>query len=87
VLDIVFGENSNSVTTQSLLDVLKHLDVAGTLYLGYPVLSTADGKVFIDALLLTQVYGLIRSSGRASDPDAVKGSHRSTKSDPCFNLQ
>jgi hypothetical protein len=59
VLDIVFGENSNSVTAQSLLGVLKNLDVAGTLYLGYPVLSTADGKVFIDALLLSQAHGLI----------------------------
>lgn len=59
VLDTVFGENSNSITAQSLLSVLGRLDVTGTLYLGYPVLSTADGKVFIDALLLSQAYGLI----------------------------
>src|SRR5271170_7836523 len=44
---------------QSLLGVLKNMDITGTLYLGYPVLSTADGKVFIDALLLSQSYGLI----------------------------
>ena len=59
MLDTVFGENSNSVTAQSLLGVLKNLDVTGTLYLGYPVLSTADGKVFIDGLLLSQAYGLV----------------------------
>jgi superfamily I DNA and RNA helicase len=59
VLDIVFGENSNSITAQSLLGILKDLDMTGTLYLGYPVLSTADGKVFIDALLLTETFGLI----------------------------
>jgi superfamily I DNA and RNA helicase len=59
VLDTVFGENSNSVTARSLLGVLKNLDVTGTLYLGYPVLSTADGKVLIDGLLLSEAYGLV----------------------------
>lgn len=59
MLDVIFGENSNSVTARELLRVLKGVDTEGTLYLGYPVLSTADGKVFIDALLLSRQHGLI----------------------------
>ena len=59
MLDIVFGENSGTVPAQSLQDELKHICEAGTLYLGYPVLSTADATVFIDALLLSSKYGCV----------------------------
>lgn len=31
---------------------------SGTIYLGYPVLSTADDRVFVDALLVSQEHGL-----------------------------
>jgi superfamily I DNA and RNA helicase len=59
VLDIVFGENSDTVAAQSLRNALKEMEISGTLYLGYPVLSTADAKVFIDGLLLSEAHGLI----------------------------
>ncbi|GGI33041.1 DEAD/DEAH box helicase [Bradyrhizobium guangdongense] len=58
-MDIVFGENSNTVAARSLQDALRRLEISGTLYLGYPVLSTADAKVFVDALLVSQSHGLI----------------------------
>lgn len=59
MLDIVFGENSTTVTAQSLQAALKDMDISGTLYLGYPVLSTADAKIFVDALLVSKSHGLI----------------------------
>ena len=59
MLDIVFGENSADVTVQSLQTVLKKMDIFGTLYLGYPVLSTADAKVIVDALLVSGSHGLV----------------------------
>lgn len=59
MLDIVFGENAGTIPAKSLQAKLQELDVSGTLYLGYPVLSTADGKVFIDALLVSETHGLI----------------------------
>ncbi|MDZ4067289.1 MAG: ATP-binding domain-containing protein [Tabrizicola sp.] len=59
MLDIVFGENAGTVPAQSLQSELQALDIEGTLYLGYPVLSTADGKVFVDAMLVSQTHGLI----------------------------
>ncbi|WP_296595429.1 hypothetical protein [Phenylobacterium sp.] len=59
MLDIVFGENAGTIPAQSLQAELQNLDVSGTLYLGYPVLSTADGKVFVDALLVSETHGLV----------------------------
>lgn len=59
MLDIVFGENSATVNAQSLREALRGMDITGTLYLGYPVLSTADAKVFVDALLVSRSHGLI----------------------------
>jgi superfamily I DNA and RNA helicase len=58
-VEIVFGENSSTIAASSLQDALKKLQISGTLYLGYPVLSTADAKVFVDALLVSQSHGLI----------------------------
>ncbi|WP_316204719.1 DEAD/DEAH box helicase [Bradyrhizobium sp. SZCCHNS3004] len=58
-MDIVFGENSSTIAARSLQDALRKLEISGTLYLGYPVLSTADAKVFVDALLVSRSHGLI----------------------------
>ncbi len=59
MLDIVFGENSGTASAQALRDALHGMNIAGTLYLGYPVLSTADAKVFVDALLVSSSHGLV----------------------------
>lgn len=59
LLDIVFGENSATVSAQALRDALRSMAIRGTLYLGYPVLSTADAKVFVDALLVSCSHGLV----------------------------
>ena len=59
MLDVVFGENSSGVEVTRLRTVLQQMDISGTLYLGYPVLSTADAKVFVDALLVSESHGLV----------------------------
>ena len=59
MLDIIFGENSGTSAAQALQGALKAAEANGTLYLGYPVLSTADTKVFVDALLVSPSFGLI----------------------------
>ena len=59
MLDVVFGENSGGVEVTRLRTVLQQMDISGTLYLGYPVLSTADAKVFVDALLVSGSHGLV----------------------------
>jgi superfamily I DNA and RNA helicase len=59
MLDIIFGENSATPAAKALQESLKRMDVSGTLYLGYPVLATADTKVFVDALLVSRDHGII----------------------------
>lgn len=59
MLEIIFGENANSVAAKALRDTLRQMNVSGDLYLGYPVLSTADAKVFVDALLVSTSHGLV----------------------------
>jgi hypothetical protein len=68
VLDIVFGENSTTISAKSLQAALKSMQIDGTLYLGYPVLSTADSKVFVDALLVSSSHGLIAFDLSEVDP-------------------
>ena len=59
MLDVVFGENSGGVEVTRLRTVLQGMEISGTFYLGYPVLSTADGKIFVDALLVSGSHGLV----------------------------
>jgi superfamily I DNA and RNA helicase len=35
------------------------MDLAGTLYLGYPVLASADEKVLVKAMLVCDEHGLV----------------------------
>ena len=58
-METVFGDSQGSVAVESLRAVLGGMDISGTLYLGYPVLATADAKVFVDALLVSGSHGLV----------------------------
>lgn len=59
MLDVVFGESANVVELKEIRSALGAMDVSGTLYLGYPVLSTADARIFVDALLVSESHGLV----------------------------
>jgi superfamily I DNA and RNA helicase len=52
-------EPENLEAARQLADLLEHVLDEGTIYLGYPVLATADDRVEIDALLVSQSRGLI----------------------------
>ena len=58
-MDTVFGDTRGSRAVESLRAVLNGMDISGTLYLGYPVLATADTRVFVDALLVSRSHGLV----------------------------
>lgn len=58
-LEVVRGQQDNYVAGEDLADVLASVVHEGTLYLGYPVLATADDRVEIDALLVSKSHGLI----------------------------
>ncbi len=58
-LEVVQGESRNRAAAEQLAAALGQIVEAGVLYLGYPVLATADDRVDIDALLVTREHGLV----------------------------
>ncbi|MGV9976503.1 DEAD/DEAH box helicase [Micromonospora wenchangensis] len=58
-LDIVRGESRNRTAAEALVAQLRTVVVDGTVYLGYPMLATADDRVEVDALLVSQSHGLV----------------------------
>lgn len=58
-LEVVQGESRNRAAAEQLASALSRVVDVGVLYLGYPVLATADDRVDIDALLVTREHGLI----------------------------
>ena len=58
-LEVVFGESRDRNIAQALVNQLKPVVEEGTVYLGYPVLATADERVEVDALLVCRTHGLI----------------------------
>jgi hypothetical protein len=57
-LETIVGDAQNLAASQALRRELEAVRATGTLYLGYPVLRTADEKVFVDALLVSPSHGL-----------------------------
>lgn len=58
-LEIVYGEPRHRAVAVQLAQVLEASVDDGTIYLGYPVLATADERVFIDALLVSAQRGVV----------------------------
>ncbi len=57
MLDIVFGQTSNIDIARMLVSKLQTIELEGTFYIGYPVLSSADEKIDVDALLVSKETG------------------------------
>ena len=59
-LDVIYGESRDRTTARLLADRLTKGQVSeGTVYLGYPVLATADVRAVVDALLVSRAHGLV----------------------------
>ena len=58
-LEVVYGASRNRTSAQALASVLRDVVTEGTVYLGYPVLATADERVEVDALLVSRDHGLV----------------------------
>ncbi len=58
-LEVVQGESRDRISARALADYLRRRVDSGTLYLGYPVLSTIDDRVNVDALLVSPDQGLV----------------------------
>ncbi|MFD4416038.1 DEAD/DEAH box helicase [Streptomyces sp. NPDC058476] len=58
-LEVVYGESRDRSTASQLAEKLREVVEDGTVYLGYPVLATADERVGVDALLVSKAHGLV----------------------------
>jgi superfamily I DNA and RNA helicase len=58
-LEVVYGEARNRAIALQLAVELENAVSEGTVYLGYPVLSSADESVYVDALLVSAEHGLV----------------------------
>lgn len=60
MINIVWGSTEKPASSQQLVDLLSGVDeIEGCLYIGYPIIGTADGSFPIDALLVSAHKGLI----------------------------
>ncbi len=61
-LDIVRGKISNIVATKELIRLIEERargEYNETLYLGYPISASVESAVTVDALLLSEEYGIL----------------------------
>lgn len=58
-LEVVYGEVRNRPIAMDLAASLADVVSEGTVYLGYPVLASADERVEVDALLVSESHGLV----------------------------
>ena len=59
-IEIVRGTSSKPVASQELVQRLQqHPSLSGLLYIGYPIISTPQGRHSIDALLISPEKGLV----------------------------
>jgi superfamily I DNA and RNA helicase len=59
MLQVVYGQTKNKAVADKLVGALKPSDMEGTLYIGYPVLASADEPISVDALLVSRQHGLV----------------------------
>lgn len=59
MLDITYGDTKNSTTVAALVNAIEGSGLRGDLYVGYPILGSVDGRIEVDALLLTAEHGLV----------------------------
>jgi len=59
MLEVTRGESRNQVVARQLTEMLQRMNLDGSLYIGYPVLATADETITVDALLVSRQHGLV----------------------------
>jgi superfamily I DNA and RNA helicase len=59
-MDLVIGTRTNPAAVDHLIGELKTLPLTGaTLYVGYPILATADQSISLDAILTCVEHGIV----------------------------
>lgn len=71
-LQVIRGETKNRTIGENLATKLEALGVSGDLYLGYPVLASADERVHVDALLASRDHGVVAFQIAEANPTTVE---------------
>lgn len=59
-ITVVRGTNKKPAASRALTELLAHQgDLSGELFIGYPIIRTADGGYPIDALLISSETGIV----------------------------
>lgn len=58
-MDVIYGDSRHPGVDRNLISTVDSIVDEGTLYLGYPVLATADSSVGVDAMLVSQRFGVV----------------------------
>jgi superfamily I DNA and RNA helicase len=59
MLDIVTGQRRNVIASRKLVEALGRGNLNGTLYIGYPILSSVDGTKVVEGLLTSEEHGVV----------------------------
>jgi superfamily I DNA and RNA helicase len=82
MLQIVIGQNKrNMLAQEALMNVTKKANLVGTLYLGYPIIATADHMVTLDGLLTTREHGVVAIDFLSPDANAAPEEVRERQDD------
>lgn len=87
MLDITYGGTKNNAVVSMLVEELKNAPLNGDLFIGYPMLGGIEGRIEVDALLLTAEHGLIAidlQSPGVSDLDAPSAEAAKKRQDDIF---
>jgi superfamily I DNA and RNA helicase len=68
MLDVVYGQTKKKLVADRLVEVVEPLGLTGTLYIGYPVIASADEPIAVDALLVSREHGLVAFAFATSLP-------------------
>jgi superfamily I DNA and RNA helicase len=71
MLDVVTGQRRNVIATRQLVAAFQRADLNGTLYIGYPILASADGTKIVEGLLTCEEHGIVVFDLLGEDTDAV----------------
>jgi superfamily I DNA and RNA helicase len=73
MFDVVYGQTKKKLIADKLVGVVEPMGLHGTLYIGYPVIASADEPITVDALLVSREYGLIAFAFETSLPGINEG--------------
>src|SRR5260370_41195348 len=73
MLYVVYGQTKKKLIADKLVGVVEPLGLHGTLYIGYPVIASADEPITVDALLVSREFGLIAFAFETSLPGINEG--------------